>query len=773
MIIELLYFIFLFIVPGIVIYRIFFSQELGIEKVPYFFVLSLLIYYIPCGLGFLFELSLKKTVFLVYVIYILLVMFFLFLLLSKKIKSTKIIPLNTYSSVTIGIALVYVILLYIIKGDIANDLNNLSIIYKSLFNNIVQNKNFVYSNEGMDPRFSFSLYHFMILIYSKISGLDPLKIWINLPAYMSFIAIFAQYCFGKHLLKKNLGGLLVVLVFIFHFGGIGYERLILRKFALADAIAMYTILPLALIEMIKYLDSSDKKYLWTTIIISLILTEFQIFYMILFYLSLFAIFLVKILLRDKSNRRVIEIFFYVTIFNIPYYILKWLSYGIHNPLHYDPQLAQQAFFLPDHLVFLTKNLFIIHPKFVFRQIYIMFTLPPTIYPITPLIAFLGILFFIKKIRRNTTLQFMISTAVLSPLLLLNPILVVGLSKIISSAYASKLSIFVPAFLILAFIILELKKKLKTKYFGFLLICFLLIISPKIFKNLVRDYKLIKNNIGVSQKSKLPEIIRYFNKNNIKGGNIISDHWTSYHMAIFTNNYAFAIWPLVADPNAKDVLQREKDYRIFFNEKTKVKEMDEILKKWGIKYIILNPYFYKPERNVKAIEVNSIENMWKHSLQWGPDRNFIVDKVLKLNAEQVFCENGYYIFKMNFHSNQMLDKSKKIALDYKHKVNLNYRKFIFLGYNKIEKENNYIYEIYLKMKEIDDDLVMFIHNYKDDKLVVQNWHSLTMEEMGVWSFVKCHIKISKNNGDYKIIFTDRNHRPYLPIRNKRFIMVNLK
>ena len=457
-------------------------------------------------------------------------------------------------------------------------------------------ENAYYKDYGIDVQYPYSVWHLSLAALAKFSNMPTKVIWFFIPALLAPLAIISQYILAKNVFKSKTIGLITVLLFIYFIGGLAYPTMGFSGLNHPYGLSQYIFIPVIWLFVFLYLYHKKKEYFLLSIFLPVTLAIIHTYYYFLYIFSLvaFLVFFYLIKPLDKENfKALIKILIYNLCATIPYLILRYQPHTIGNPYSDDIDSINFYTAWKNGLVRLTDSLYYINPKYIFKQITVIFYE----FSIAPILAFLSLPYIFVTGRKKSFGIFIISIFLSILFIMINPYLVSFLSKFITKAYVLRMSDTLPTFLLLGLVSSQLMLwilSLKTpKKIVCILVVILSLLSPA--------YKAIRQIIStLCLPNKIAELFLYpqvfsFIKINIPPRSVIlSDVRTSINLLHYTDNYVVAMHPDMTSPIDNLAIERYNDVNEFLTQKNNISECLKIIKKYEVAYILVSPQYNKPE-----------------------------------------------------------------------------------------------------------------------------------------------------------------------------------
>jgi hypothetical protein len=594
-------FIAFMILPGYLIFRLFFSGKThkAFEILPLSFVFS--VAYIST-LGMILHFAGSDVTALLRVLYISIgVLIILNLLLRRRIRYRNLAGLQADAaasadvgylgrpiSITVGALLVFSIALMLYRGAVftysSDVLDHLGTIREIVEKRQIFPTNSFYAGEdglGADPR--KGLYHVAVAILSILTHVEPYKIWIYLPALILPIMLCGYFAFARELFRNNRIALIALVLFFFCYGGIDTE--FKRAVGYPSRVAFLIYLT-ALFTVFTYIRGRNFKYLIASAFLGYAIGTVHVYYYFQFLLALFAFFVFMILFRRDCKDVILstmKLGILTLLFSIPILYLRFtLSYSTENP--YDSALR--------HVVFFTDNIYIVNPTQPWDRI-----------GLAGLVAFLGVPFLYKYTRKHYGIAFLFATMIVVPLIIFNPIVVPLLGKFLTIGLVRRIILLAPYIAVLAFFAYTAmtalgslcgdRKKTVTIRSLAVLILFALMMVPYLF-SFYRQHKPSTIEYERNHSALLwVDALDFLEEHIDEAGVIVSDPITSYSIPAFTKHYIVAV--PIGHSSPKDALnvQKVRDAMKILNPYIDMKSTVALLNQYRAGYVVLNERFDQP------------------------------------------------------------------------------------------------------------------------------------------------------------------------------------
>jgi hypothetical protein len=201
---------------------------------------------------------------------------------------------------------------------------------------------YVQEPSGLDP--GTGTWNLALALLSIFSGMDITRIWLYLPALLTPVYILSFHAFASTLFKNHkLAAFVTILYFILH------QKLDFRFLPRPNRTGL-SILWIALLLTLRYLDTGKKKHLCLASVLGFVLStmHFFPFELFLLWLSSYALFrflfrLKKGVFADVDLRRVILVIILTLVLASPFGVFKLISSGyVAVPTVTVPSLVQDS-----------------------------------------------------------------------------------------------------------------------------------------------------------------------------------------------------------------------------------------------------------------------------------------------------------------------------------------------------------------------------------------------------------------------------------------------
>jgi len=646
--------------PGLLLERILLKHNKTslLENIPTYFCLSLTMI-LPIGvLGSVMKISVDLFYLLQSTLIACFLLLFTIIIFTKRDKRLPNIDINKHILTMLIIAVIYSLTLARLGGSLIIDFLDMMPANKMILNGRIDHSFIMVKDNLQNVMFAYRVSDLMLVILNKFTHLSIEELWWLLPSFMMPVALLAYYRLARSLFDNRTIALLVCLVVVYHFGGIGYPFIAFRKFQLPAAIASHIFMPTLWFHSFAFLRKPKFTQCFMVMLISITLSSFHAYYFLLYLGGLASCLLFWLLLkrREISAIRKISVLITASIITcLPIFILKTYNHGLHNPAYLDIKRLSNISFFPGMLTFIGK-IPVIHPEYVFTQVYTLFEEPPLIFPYTPLVAVLLSLLLIK--RKEDWAVFLAALSLTPPLVMLNPLIVPVLSRFISLMYVARISELIPTFLILGFFLhrapgyiqtLTNKFKLPKKHQNAITYIVMILILAYPTVQTCRGTGYVARELSLARPMKecvkMPPPVEYFNSNNIKGCVIISDIMTSCYVGGFTDNFIVGIQPEMTSAELADAVERADASSQIMDANCPNNIVLDILEQYEVNYIVLNPFYYDPQPYKKRGEIHTQEQFFRYLFHNNPPQPGLAEKFKKMGFEKIFDHEGYIIFKV--------------------------------------------------------------------------------------------------------------------------------
>lgn len=559
-----------------------------IEQLPIWFVLSLGILTIPAIFAYIIPTTLVGFFYFIFGITSILALI-VFIFRRKKIALSS----GGYDwtcLITFLLALIYAGIIYKVGGELGEDtLYHLVLLKKLVSRHYISLASVFYKSSGPVFDYNYSLWHVLLAMAAKFSGLSIRIVWFLIPSILTPLAIIAYYTLARTIFQNRFTGLVTALILTGHLGGIWYSNMGFNELNAPYAIARYILIPTIWIFLFSYFYKRQKILLGLAAFLPLTLANIHTFYFFLYAITLigFALLYFLVKRRDKENNKTL---FAISALSIviagPYLILRYLSYSIDNPWFFTPAILSTGYF-PNGIVMLTPHLGYINPIYVFSKIYVLLQEESP----AQLCSFLVLPWIFFYLKRCFWAVFLSGSFVTIIGIMLHPVLATLVAKVISYSYVVRMSDLLPAFLILGLVssrILTFSfKKARNKV---VMIFFLgIVISMSAYNGVRRLAHQVRLSPTIRQVEAHPKVYDFLDRDILGPAVIFSDAKTSLISLGYANNYAAVVRVVDSATDSKSY-ERIQDSVDALNSATNIERTLSILKKYEVDYILLSPNY---------------------------------------------------------------------------------------------------------------------------------------------------------------------------------------
>ncbi|MCK4667549.1 hypothetical protein KAU33_12410 [Candidatus Dependentiae bacterium] len=468
------------------------------------------------------------------------------------------------------ILLLSFIILLFKKGEIPIDINYLVPVSRSLDEGYLVNKQFVFTSEIFDPRFSFNPYCYIILLIKLFSNYSLIYIWRNIPFIWVFCSLISLYSFSNIYFNNQKVGLYVILIFFLHFGGVFFNMIGFTTFSKPLPVHLYVYIPFLWLIVMKFFKNNNFILYLVLFTAFTNLISYNPFYLILALFSLFPLFVYETIYRPQDTIKKTHKILFIFLLCFPFLIFKLIIFSSSNPGFYDLVFVNTSYSFRNVIIFLSKNAYILNPYYLFRVDYSLNSYSYFAYPISSIIAlFITPFFFFSKEWKKIEIRLLLLCIFFIIFIAENPILFPLLSKFISLIYAQAIGIIIPHFIITGYacylIFNYIGKKFK-KSKNIILLLSLLVIFLWSFNHIKNNYHVLKNDFVNREKLyELPEPINYIKSMGIENKMFFSDPTLNDFICSFSNNFVFYVYSTDSNPNDPFSVERENKFNAIIKE----------------------------------------------------------------------------------------------------------------------------------------------------------------------------------------------------------------
>lgn len=436
---------------------------------------------------------------------------------------------------------------------------------------------FYAGDDGLGPDPRKGLYHASLAVISIVTGIEPYRIWIWLPALLLPILLCSYFVFTSELFENKNTALISAICFLLFFEGANRTVLGAAGYPSRVAIQMYLT---ALFLMFKFLRTENPRFLLGGAFLGYAIATVHIYYYFQFCLALGAFFIFSFLLRRADKRtlfNIVKLGAATVVLSIPYLILQYkLSYAVENPNHSNIR----------HMLYFSDTVFAVNP-----------TEPLDIIGPMGVFAFVLTPFLYKYARKHAGILFLFANMIITPLIIFNPPVVVTLGKLITNGLVRRIIRLAPYIAVVGFFTNEMIRaflrgrgwRIRAK--SLLFFALFLAASVPYFSQFYEDYRPAAKELERNQSA-----FKWFDALEFLEGKvdtpkvILSDPWTSYSIPAFTKHYIVAVPVGHASPKDANNVARIRDAMNVLNPYVDMKNTMSILDKYNVDYVVINQTF---------------------------------------------------------------------------------------------------------------------------------------------------------------------------------------